>query len=142
MEKAFIVMKKGYEYDDSIYSEVEGGTPQIVTFSKEDAEQRVNELNIKLFMDIDISQYGYESEDYLTVDYDDFVKFNKSLVSKYGEIEKKYKWEDTSSRLHPLANKDEINQYLNMISLSFYEVYEVDVDQSSYRNEKLDQILK
>jgi hypothetical protein len=31
MNKAYIVMKKGYEYDDSIYNETEGGTPKIVS---------------------------------------------------------------------------------------------------------------
>jgi hypothetical protein len=142
MNRAFIVMRKGYEYDDSIYTESDGGNPQIVTFSKEDAERIVDELNIKEYMDTDISQYGYEVNDYLNVDWDEFEEFNKSLVTKYGEIPKKYKWEDSSLKLHPKADKDEIEKYLSMVSISFYEVVEVDVDQSSYRNETLDKILE
>ena len=49
MNKAYIVMKKGYEYDDNTYSETEGGHPQIICFSKEDAKMKVKELNAKSF---------------------------------------------------------------------------------------------
>ena len=41
MNRAYIVMKKGYEYDDNTYSETEGGHPQIICFSKEDAKMKV-----------------------------------------------------------------------------------------------------
>ena len=47
MEKAYVILRKGFEYDDNIYSETEGGSPSLIVFSKEDAMKKVDELNIK-----------------------------------------------------------------------------------------------
>jgi hypothetical protein len=41
MEKAYVILKKGFEYDDNIYSETEGGNPSLIVFSKEDAMKKV-----------------------------------------------------------------------------------------------------
>ena len=45
MEKAYVILKKGFEYDDNIYSESEGGSPSLIVFSKEDAKLKVKELS-------------------------------------------------------------------------------------------------
>lgn len=140
MNKAYIVMKKGYEYDDNTYSETEGGHPQIVCFSKEDAKMKVKELNAKEYQEVSILDYAYE-DDCLNVEWDDFEKFNNSLVEKYGKIKTKYSWDNTENRLHPSANEDEVNEYCKMVTVSFYEVVEVDVDTPSYREEKINNIL-
>ena len=42
MEKAYVILKKGFEYDDNIYSESEGGSPSLIVFSEEDAKKKVN----------------------------------------------------------------------------------------------------
>jgi hypothetical protein len=41
--KAYVILRKGFEYDDNIYSEFDGGggTPHTIVFSKEDAIKRV-----------------------------------------------------------------------------------------------------
>jgi hypothetical protein len=140
MNKAYIVMKKGYEYDDNTYNETEGGTPKTVCFSKEDAIEKVRELNIKEYQEVSILDFAYE-DDCLTVEWDEFEKFNKSLLEKYGKIETKYKWDNTENRLHPKATEEEKLEYLRMVDVSFYEVTEVDVDMSSWRDSQITQIL-
>jgi len=140
MNKAYIVMKKGYEYDDNTYNESDGGHPKIVCFSKEDAELKVKDLNSKEYQEVSILDYAYE-DDCLNVEWDDFEKFNNSLVEKYGKIKTKYSWDYTENRLHPSANEDEVNEYCKMVTVSFYEVVEVDVDTPSYREEKINNIL-
>lgn len=141
MQKAYIVMKKGYEYDDNIYNETEGGFPKTVCFSKEDAMQKAKELNIEEYKTNSITEFSYEYEECVNVEWDVFDNFNKSLVEKYGKIETKYSWDNTENRLHPKANLDEINEYCKMVTISFYEVVEVDLDLSSLRNEKINNIL-
>ena len=47
MEKAYVILKKGFEYDDNIYNESEGGKPNLIVFSEEDAKKKVDELNAK-----------------------------------------------------------------------------------------------
>ena len=44
MKKVYVILKKGFEYDDNIYNEVDGGNPSLVVFDKEDADQKVYEL--------------------------------------------------------------------------------------------------
>ena len=140
MNKAYIVMKKGYEYDDSAYNESEGGHPKIVCFSKEDAELKVKYLNSEEYQEVSILDYAYE-DDCLTVQWDEFVNFNKSLVEKYGEIITKYSWDNTENKLHPSANEDEINEYCKMVTVSFYEIVEVDVEMSSWRDSQINSIV-
>lgn len=141
MNKAYIVMKKGYEYDDNIYNETEGGTPKTVCFSKEDAIKKAKELNIKEYQTSSITEFSYEYEDCVNVEWDIFENFNQSLVEKYGKIQTKYSWDNTENRLHPEANQDEIDEYCKMVTVSFYEVVEVDVDMSSWRDNQLNQII-
>ena len=141
MNKAYIVMKKGYEYDDNIYNETEGGNPKTVCFSKQDAIEKAKELNVIEYQTSSITEFSYEYEDCVNVEWDIFENFNKSLVEKYGKIPTKYSWDNTENRLHPSANQDEINEYCKMVTVSFYEVVEVDVDISSWRNNQLNQII-
>jgi hypothetical protein len=139
--KAHVIVKKGYEYDDNIYSESEGGNPELICFSKEDAEAKVNELNKQEFKTTSLSYYSYDLEDILNVDVEEYEKFNKSLIEKYGPI-KKVGWGDTENILHPEANEEETEQYMEMVALSFYEVKPTDVDVQSFRDYKIDKVLK
>lgn len=141
MNKAYIVMKKGYEYDDNIYNETEGVTPEIVCFSKQDAIKKAKELNITEYQTSSITDFSYEYEDCVNVEWDIFENFNNSLVEKYGKIPLKYSWDSPENRLHPSANQDEINEYCKMVTISFYDIVEVDIDTSGYRDKKLQQIL-
>lgn len=140
MNKGYIVMKKGYEYDDNTYNETDGGHPKVVCFSKEDAIRKVKELNIKEYQEVSLLDYVYE-DDCLNVEWIEFESFNKSLIDKYGEIPKTWSWDNTENRLHPSANQDEIDEYCRMVSVSFYEITDVDIDMSSWRDIQITQIL-
>lgn len=140
--KAHVIVKKGYEYDDSIYSESEGGNPELICFSKEDADIKVNELNKQEFKTSSLSYYSYDLEDILNVSTDEYEKFNQSLVEKYGKIVKKDSWNDVQNTLHPMADDEETEKYMKMTSLSFYEVKATDIDVQSFRDYKINEVLK
>lgn len=140
--KAHVIVKKGYEYDDSIYSESEGGSPELICFSKEDAEVKVNELNKQEFKTSSLSYYSYDLEDILNVDVEEYQKFNESLVEKYGKINKKDSWSHSENTLHPMANDEETERYMKMTSLSFYEAKATDIDVQSFRDYKINEVLK
>ncbi len=141
MKKAYVILKKGFEYDDNIYNEVDGGRPSLVVFDKEDADTKAYELNIQEYKQLNITDYGYGLDEVLKVDEDVYNDFNKSLVEKYGEIKKQGSWDRTESRLHPMANDDESKKYAKMLEISFYEVIETDLDMKSYRDTKINSIL-
>jgi hypothetical protein len=141
MKKAYVILKKGFEYDDNIYNEVDGGKPSLVVFDKEDAEQKVYELNIQEYKQLNITDYGYGIDEVLKVDEEVYFDFNKSLVEKYGEITKQGSWDRTESKLHPMANDEESKKYAKMLEISFYEVVETDLDMKSYRDTKINSIL-
>jgi len=141
MKKAYVILKKGFEYDDNIYNEVDGGRPSLVVFDKEDADQKVYELNIQEYKQLNITDYGYGIDEVLKVDEEVYFDFNKSLVEKYGEITKQGSWDRTESRLHPMANDEESKKYAKMLEISFYEVVETDLDMKSYRDTKINSIL-
>jgi len=141
MKKAYVILKKGFEYDDNIYNESDGGTPNLIVFSKEDAQLKVNELNAKEFKHCSISEYSYDMGDILNVEIDEYDKFNESLNTKYGKPESKNRWDSFENKLHPMANEEEANQYLKMVSISFYEAVETDIDTQSLREKQVSSIL-
>ena len=141
MKKAYVILKKGFEYDDNIYNEVDGGRPSLIVFDKEDADQKVYELNIQEYKQLNITDYGYGLDEVLKVDEDVYTDFNKSLVEKYGEITNQGSWDRTEYRLHPMADDEESKKYAKMLEISFYEVVETDLDMKSYRDTKINSIL-
>ena len=141
MKKAYVILKKGFEYDDNIYSESEGGSPSLIVFSKEDAKLKVKELNAKEYKQCSLNEYSYDLEDSLSVDLSEYDEFNESLNTKYGKPESKNRWESFENRLHPMANEEETNKYMSMVKLSFYEAVETDIDVRSYREKKITEIL-
>ena len=141
MEKAYVILKKGFEYDDNIYNESEGGNPSLIVFSEEDANKKVNELNAKEYKQCSLNEYSYDLEDSLSVDLSEYDEFNESLNTKYGKPESKNRWESFENRLHPMDNEEETNKYMSMVKLSFYEAVETDIDVRSYREKKITEIL-
>lgn len=141
MKKAYVILKKGFEYDDNIYNESDGGTPNLIVFSKEDAQLKVNELNIQELKNCSISEYSYDMEDILNVEIDEYDKFNESLNTKYGKPESKNRWDSFENKLHPMANEEEANRYIKMVSISFYEAVETDIDVQSLREKQVSSIL-
>jgi hypothetical protein len=141
MKKAYVILKKGFEYDDNIYSESEGGSPSLIVFSKEDAKLKVKELNAKEYKQCSLNEYSYDLEDSLSVDVSEYDEFNESLNAKYGKPDSKNRWESYENRLHPMANEEETDKYMNMVKLSFYEAVETDIDVQSLREKQISQIL-
>jgi len=141
MEKAYVILKKGFEYDDNIYNESEGGSPSLIVFSKEDANLKVKELNIKEYKECSLHEYSYDLEDSLNVEVSEYEDFNESLNTKYGKPESKNKWDSFENRLHPMANEEETEKYMKMVKLSFYEAVETDIDLQSLREKQISQIL-
>ena len=141
MEKAYVILRKGFEYDDNIYSESEGGSPSLIVFSKEDAKLKVKELNAKEYKQCSLNEYSYDLEDSLSVDVSEYDEFNESLNAKYGKPDSKNRWESYENRLHPMANEEETDKYMNMVKLSFYEAVETDIDVQSLREKQISQIL-
>jgi hypothetical protein len=141
MKKTYVILKKGFEYDDNIYTEVDGGRPSLVVFDKEEANQKVYELNIQEYKQLNLTDYGYGIDEVIKVDKEVYLDFNKSLVEKYGEITKQGSWDKTDYRLHPMANDEESKKYAKMLEISFYEVVETDLDMKSYRDTKINSIL-
>ena len=141
MEKAYVILKKGFEYDDNIYNESEGGKPNLIVFSEEDAKKKVDELNAKEYQQSSLNEYSYDLEDSLNVEISDYDEFNESLNTKYGKPESKNRWESFENRLHPMANEEETKKYMSMVKLSFYEAVETDIDVRSYREKKITEIL-
>lgn len=141
MDKAYVILKKGFEYDDNIYSEGDGGYPNLIVFNKEEAIKKVNELNINEYKRQSISNYSYDLSDILKSSVDEYKNFNKSLIQKYGEIEKKNRWDDFENILHPMANESESVEYSKLVDISFYDVMETPIDKQSFREEKINQVL-
>ena len=141
MEKAYVILRKGFEYDDNIYNESEGGSPSLIVFSKEDAMKKVEELNIKEYKECSLHEYSYDLEDSLNVEVSEYDEFNESLNTKYGKPESKNRWDSFENRLHPMANEEETQKYMKMVKLSFYEAVETDIDVQSYREKKITEIL-
>ena len=73
--KSYVILQKGFEYDDSIYSESEGGGghPKLVTFSKDEVDSKIKELNLIEYKITSIRDYTYEIEDILNVDIEEYL---------------------------------------------------------------------
>jgi hypothetical protein len=142
--KAYVILRKGFEYDDNIYHEYEGGggSPDMIVFSKEDAIRKVEEMNIEEFKTESITHYSYDIEDVLNVERHEYDEFNEKLVEKYGAIEKKDHWTSYENVLHPKANKEEAQQYDKMVNLSFFEFKETNMDMQSFREQRINETLK
>ena len=141
MNTAYVILKKGFEYNDEVHSPVEGGSPDLIFFTKEEAKIRVKELNSKEFKSCSLTDYCYDLEDLLNVSLDEYENFNESLNEKYGKPEAKNRWESFENRLHPMANEEETMKYTDMVNFDFYEVVETSVDMSSFRNKQLGDVL-
>lgn len=141
--KAYVILRKGFEYDDNIYSGMEGGggLPDTIVFSREEANQKVYERNIKEYKTESISMYSYDIEDCLNVSREEYDVFCQSLLEKYGPIEKKDRWCSTENILHPKADETEAKIYESMVDLSFFEWRETEIDMQSFRNLRINETL-
>ena len=141
--KAYVILRKGFEYDDNIYNTYDGGggTPDRIVFDKDEAMQKVYEANLQEYKQESLNLYTYDIEEILNVEKEEYFEFCDSLIKKYGPIEKKDKWSSTENTLHPMANDEEAKKYDEMVSLSFFEWSETEVDMQSFRNYRINETL-
>lgn len=138
----YVVMERGFEYNDEINSESEGGTPKKIIFNKDDANKEVKRLNIEKLKSTSITDYTYDIEDVLSVDVEEFEKLLESINESHGGKEKpKYQWQDDTYSIHPKATDEELEKVYKAISLRFYECVEVEVDRESFRDTQIDSVL-
>jgi hypothetical protein len=140
----FIVLEKGYEYNDEIYSEPEGGggSPKRIFLSRPDAQEYLKELNYESYKENDLEQYAYDIEDVLNVSLSEIEEFIKKLDDKYGKSPLGPYERSGGIKLHKLANSDECNEYDKMVGITFYEISEVEIDTQSLRDNNINNILK
>jgi len=141
MLKAYVLIEKGYEYDDNYYNEHGdgGGNPKTVLFDKDFAKSKCRDLEIKRHKTENISEYCPGGiEDYVD-NVEEFEKFLDSLIQKYGPIKKQSKWDTINKyRLHPLSNREEEDKYLSYLDgYLFYDICETDIDKESLRDSQV-----
>ncbi len=133
-ETAYVVFEKGFEYNDEVYheAEVNGGAPKRVTFSKDDANRLVVELNRKSIRGCDIRSYAYDIEDLC-----DPLKLEE-LFTKNG-----WKWDDDMYDVFipEEATDNQLDELLEIISLSFFDYQEVELDMTSFRDRQIDNTI-
>lgn len=141
--KAYVILRKGFEYDDNIYSEFNGGggTPCKIFFSQKEANQKVIEMNIQEYKTESINMYSYDIEDCLNVSSEEYFDFCQSLLDKYGPIEKKDRWSSVENILHPKADETEARIYESMVNIVFFEWHETEIDIQSFRNQRINETL-
>ncbi len=140
----FVVLEKGYEYNDEIYHEPEsgGGAPIKIYLKREDANEYLIEKNIQAYKENDISQYSYDVKDCLSVDFEKFSNLIERLNEKYGKVKGRYGRGDIEYILHKDANLEESMEYNSMVNIDFYSISEVEIDTQSLRNSSIETILK
>ena len=143
--KAYVILQRGFEYDDEIYSNHESGSgfPQTVFFTKPGALEQTRKLNIEEFKTTNISDYCYDIED-ICDDVEKLKELVKQFKQKYGECPpSKSVWERKPDewRLHPDVTDEEAKQYVKLINLEFYEVVETEVDVQDMRESKIENII-
>jgi hypothetical protein len=141
--KAYIIMEKGFEYDDNYYNPTEGGSPKKVYFKLEDAQKALFEFEVKNAKEQDISSYmGYEMVDDLNCSKEELLDYCRSLNEKYGTPEKKSAWDSFGDfQLNPKATDKEAQKFLNMINFRFFEIDTCEVDITSLRDHQIDSVL-
>jgi hypothetical protein len=143
--KAYVILQRGFEYDDEIYSNHESGSgfPKTVFFTKTAALEQTRKLNIEEFKITNISDYCYEIED-ICDDVEKLEELVKQFKQKYGECPPpKSKWDRKPDgwRLHPDVSDEEAKKYSDLVNLEFYEVVETEVDVQDMRESKIDNII-
>jgi len=143
--KAYVILQRGFEYNDEIYSNHESGSgfPKTVFFTKQAALQESRKLNIAEFKTLNLTDYCYELED-ICDDVDQLEELVKQLKQKYGECpDPKSMWERKPDewRLHPDVTDEEAKLYSDLINLEFFEVVETEVDVQDMRESKIESIM-
>jgi len=90
--KGYVVMEKGFEYNDEINYSAEGGFPKKIYFNIDDVKGEVERLNLEKLKGEDISNYAYNLED-VVKNVEEFEKVLEKINKNHGGKEvSKYSW--------------------------------------------------
>jgi hypothetical protein len=140
--KGYIILEKGFEYNDEIYNSSEGGNPLKIYLSYDFAKKEYQRLTIQKFKTINITDYDYDVSN-LCDNLEALTNLCESLNKKYGTIERTSKWDSVDEyRLHPLANDEESKKYCALVDLQFYEICQSEFDTDDLRDSKLNHLIE
>ena len=140
----YVVVEKGFEYNDEIHSPNEGGggIPKKIFFNLNDVQSEVKRLNLEMLKNVNIIDYAYDIEDVVN-DVEEFeALINKINENHGGKEQPKYNWQDYTWKIHSQATDDELSEVYKLVSLSFYDYYVVDIDTQSFRDNQIDRVLQ
>jgi len=118
MVTQYIVMKRGYEYNDSTYDLEEGGIPQRIFQDKNLAEQKSEELNITFWMN--------ESRSLRMFNYSIRSVFNHGAEEKWRELfGEELDFKDFQIDFPIGVTKEQVRDFLPFLTDNLYYVFEV-----------------
>lgn len=129
----YILMEAGFEYNDEVYSPVDGGNPKKVFTSKAAAQKVADEKNMSEFRSIinsgSIRDYGYSLDEVL--DYKNATEFEqndpKGIFMKLFCKPASAWWKsyDNAGFVRQPSDKD-LKHLMDCFSFTFYHVVEVE----------------
>lgn len=132
MATGYVITEIGYEYNDEIYYQGEsgGGTPVKVYLDKDKAQAELDRLNLESLVTCEIGEYAYDLEDII----DDMSAFEK-IIKKYDKteqvsVEDSYELGNWFAKHAPNFSQADKKKLLEIVSLEFYTLTEVEIDDS------------
>lgn len=132
MTIGYVITEVGYEYNDEIYSQNDGGAgnPIKIYLDKAKAEEEVKNMNMDSLFTCDIGDYAYDLEDIIT-DMDELKKVIKKYDTKEEvNVENSYELGVWFSNNNARFSKEDKGKMFQLISLDFYNLVEVEIDDS------------
>lgn len=132
MATGYVVVQVGYDYNDEIYcrSESGGGTPTKIYLDYNKAKAELHRLNLLELVTCEIGHYAYDLEDIIN-DMEEFIAIiNKYDLKSEVNLDDSYKLGEWFSSNAGKFSQEDQEKILNLVSLSFYELAEVEFDDS------------
>lgn len=119
MSIIYVVMRKNFEYNDEVFSTVEGGTPIIGYRKKCDAEDEAEKRSIEELAGENIFDYGYNIEE--------IFLYNKKTEAE--NLMKEMGWDGTNEFI-PGTNQSysKMKKLLELLGFELYYVKAISLD--------------
>jgi hypothetical protein len=142
--KAYVILQRGFEYNDEIYSSQDSGCgfPKKIFYTKEGAKEEVLRLNINEMKSSNITDYAYDVED-ICDDVEELTNFCKKMLETYGPVPTSDNiWDRADEyRLHPSATDEDSKKYMKIVDLDFFEIVETEIDQQDLIDSRIKSII-
>jgi hypothetical protein len=139
--KGYIIIEKGYEYDDNYYNPNEdgGGVPTKIFYTKQAAAEALSDYEFQAHTDRNITDYY--GKDYMK-DEHKWESLCESMEKKYGEM-KPDPWRGQYKRPNIKMSKEERKEYLSLFTKNlFYTIVEAEFDTQDMRDYKINMVIK